>query len=155
MKNLNNLRPLKIAVIGAAVCDDRIASIAYQVGQSIAHHGGVLISGGRSGVMEASCRGACEAGGITIGILPGTNPSESNQYVIIPLPTGLGHARNAVLTQCADAVIAISGGYGTLSEIALALKMGKPVLGIETRADIEGLILMPDPESAVSRVFNS
>jgi uncharacterized protein (TIGR00725 family) len=92
----------------------------------------MLVCGGRGGVMEAACRGAQEAGGVTVGILPGTDHSEANPYLDIPIVTGLGEARNAIVVRTADAVIAVSGGYGTLSEIGLAMKMGRPVIGLRT-----------------------
>lgn len=121
-----------LAVVGSASCDDRIAALAEEVGREIAQRGAVLICGGRGGVMEAACRGARSAGGTTVGILPGTNRSQANPYVDVPVVTGLGEARNALVVRSADAVIAVSGGYGTLSEIALALKIGRPVVGLET-----------------------
>jgi uncharacterized protein (TIGR00725 family) len=92
----------------------------------------VLICGGRGGVMETACRGAKSAGGLTIGILPGTNPRKANPYVDIPIVTGIGEARNAIITRTAQAVIAIGGSYGTLSEIAFALSFGTPIVGLGT-----------------------
>ncbi len=106
--------------------------MAEEVGQRIARRGAVLVCGGRGGVMEAACRGAKAEGGTTVGILPGGDRSEANAYVDIPIATGLGEARNAIVVRTADAVIAVSGGYGTLSEIGLALKMGRPVVGLGT-----------------------
>lgn len=121
-----------IAVIGSALCDARTAAVARQVGLEIARRGAVLVTGGRGGVMEAACQGAKSGGGITVGILPGIDRREANRYVDLPIVTGLGEARNAVVVRTADAVIAVSGGYGTLSEIGLALKMGRPVVGLGT-----------------------
>lgn len=152
MKNSNS-RPARIAVIGPADCSPAIASIAYRAGRKIAESGAILLSGGRTGVMEASCRGAYEAGGTTVGILPGNDPESANRFVRIPLATGLGHARNAVIVQSADAVIAVSEGYGTLSEIALALKMQKPVYGIGIKTVLEGVQPVQDPEQAIMRIF--
>ncbi|HAU32642.1 MAG: hypothetical protein XD78_1478 [Desulfotomaculum sp. 46_296] len=123
---------LYIGVVGAGECTEKEASLAGEVGFEIAKRGAVLICGGRGGVMEASAKGARRADGIVIGILPGRSRSESNPFLTIALPTGLGDARNAVITCAADVLIAISGGYGTLSEIGLALKMGKPVVGLST-----------------------
>ena len=125
-------RPLFVAVVGSAACDEAVAALARAVGQEIGRRGAVLVCGGRGGVMEAACQGAKAQGGITIGILPGTDRREANRYVDIPVVTGLGDARNAVIVRSADAVIAVSGGYGTLSEIGLALKMGRPVVGLGT-----------------------
>ncbi len=121
-----------MAVIGSANCSPETAAVAEEVGQRIALCGAVLVCGGRGGVMEAACRGAKAEGGTTVGILPGGDRSEANAYVDIPIATGLGEARNAIVVRAADAVIAVSGGYGTLSEIGLALKMGRPVIGLGT-----------------------
>ncbi len=121
-----------IGVIGAGECTPQEASLAEEVGREIARRGAVLICGGRRGVMEACARGAQQAGGLVVGILPGVSRREGNPYLTVALPTGLGDARNAVIACASDVLIAISGGYGTLSEIALALKMGKPVVGLFT-----------------------
>jgi uncharacterized protein (TIGR00725 family) len=122
-------RPV-IGVMGPAACDDQIAALAQAVGRGIAERGAVLLTGGRTGVMEAASRGAREAGGFTVGVLPGANAAESpaNPYVELPLYTGLGEARNWVNVCASDALIAIGGGFGTLSEIALALKARKPLV---------------------------
>jgi uncharacterized protein (TIGR00725 family) len=121
-----------LTVIGSASCREEVAALAREVGQEIARRGAVLVCGGRGGVMEAACQGAKAMGGITVGILPGTDRREANPYVDVPIVTGLGEARNAIVVRTADAVIAVSGGYGTLSEIGLALKMGRPVVGLGT-----------------------
>jgi uncharacterized protein (TIGR00725 family) len=121
-----------VAVIGSASCSREVAARAEAVGREIALRGAVLVCGGRGGVMEAACRGAQAEGGTTIGILPGTSRQEANAYVDIPIATGLGEARNAIVVGTADAVVAVSGGFGTLSEIGLALKMGLPVVGLGT-----------------------
>jgi uncharacterized protein (TIGR00725 family) len=121
-----------IAVIGSASCSEQVAALSREVGREIARRGAMLVCGGRGGVMEAACQGAKEEGGATIGILPGTDRGEANPYVDVPVVTGLGEARNAIVVRTADAVVAISGGYGTLSEIGLALKMGRPVVGLGT-----------------------
>ena len=121
-----------VAVIGSAQCSTQVATLAEKVGSEIARRGAVLVCGGRGGVMEAACRGAKGAGGMTVGILPGADRSQANPYVDLPIATGLGEARNVIVVRTVDAVIAVSGGYGTLSEIGLALKMGRPVVGLET-----------------------
>ncbi|NMA91712.1 MAG: TIGR00725 family protein [Firmicutes bacterium] len=121
-----------IAVVGAARCDPDLASLAEEVGAEIAQRGCVLVCGGRGGVMEAASRGARKRGGLVLGILPGKDPRGGNSFLTMAVATGLGEARNAVITRTADAVIAVGGEYGTLSEIALALKMGKPVAGLKT-----------------------
>ncbi len=121
-----------VAVIGSARCSKEVAALAEAVGREIALRGAVLVCGGRGGVMEAACRGAQAEGGTTVGILPGASRQEANAYVDIPIATGLGEARNAIVVGTADAVVAVSGGVGTLSEIGLALKMGLPVVGLGT-----------------------
>ncbi len=121
-----------IAVIGAGRCSEDVAEIAEAVGRELARRGIALVCGGLGGVMEAACRGAKSEGGLTIGILPGFNRHEANPYVDIPVVTGLGEARNVIVVRTAQAVIAVNGGYGTLSEIAYALKLGIPVVGLGT-----------------------
>lgn len=127
-----NSRPIRISVIGASKCTEAEAARAEAVGQDIARRGGVLICGGLTGVMEAACRGARSAGGITIGILPGTDPEAANEYVTIPLVTGLGYARNICVVYGGEAAIAIAGGVGTLSEIAYAFQARMTVVGLGT-----------------------
>jgi uncharacterized protein (TIGR00725 family) len=118
----------------------------------LGRRGVVLVCGGLGGVMEAACRGAKDAGGTTLGILPGTERSDANQYLDIAIPTGLGEARNAVIVRAADAVVAIGGGYGTLSEIAFALRRSKRVVGIGTW-DVDGVEQVDDPVAAVESVL--
>ena len=143
-----------IGVIGAGSCGEEISSIAYEVGRLIALNGGILVTGGLGGVMEAASRGAKEAGGLTVGILPGVSREEANPYVDIPVVTGMSHARNVIVVRSAQSVIAISGEYGTLSEIAIALKLGKPVIGINTPwGDIKGVRKVNTPEEAVHMAF--
>jgi uncharacterized protein (TIGR00725 family) len=144
-----------ISVIGAGTCSKGIYSIAEEVGKGVAQKGAILVTGGLGGVMEAASKGAKEAGGTVIGILPGFNKDEANRYVTIPITTGLSHARNVIVARSADAVIAVSGEYGTLSEIAIALKLGKPVVGIKTWDTIEGVIKAESAEEAVQKIFNS
>lgn len=121
-----------VAVVGGANCSAEEKKLACQVGAEIARRGGILVCGGGSGVMEAAAQGAVEAGGEAIGILPGDDPRWGNPYLKLAVATGLGEARNAVIARTADAVIAVGGEYGTLSEIALALKMDKPVIGLKS-----------------------
>ena len=133
--------------------------MAEQVGRQIARRGAVLVCGGRGGVMEAACRGAKAEGGTTVGILPGFDRQEANAYVDIPVVTGLGEARNAIVVRTADAVIAVSGGFGTLSEIGLALKMGRPVVGLDTwelrqeGRSVDGVHRAGTPEQAVEQAL--
>jgi uncharacterized protein (TIGR00725 family) len=137
---------MQIAVIGAGECSLEEEEAAETVGFRIAQNGEVLLCGGRGGVMEAACRGAREGGGTTVGLIPDTGTG--NPFLDIVIRTGLGHARNAVIAASADALIAVGGGYGTLSEIALALKMKKPVFGCRTWK-IEGIFPCATAEEAV------
>jgi hypothetical protein len=121
-----------VAVVGAGSCDAPTAEAAREVGRRIAERGAWLATGGLGGVMEAASRGAAEAGGRVVGILPGGDPEDANPWVELALATGLGEARNLVLVGAAEVVIAIAGGHGTLSEIAFALKLGKRVVGLAT-----------------------
>ena len=139
---------MQIAVIGHGQAPPGECEAAYATGRLIAGNGAVLVCGGLGGVMEAACRGAQEAGGTTVGILPGTEGG--NPYLGITIRTCLGHARNVLVVLSADAVIAVGGKYGTLSEIAIALKAGRPVYGLGTW-DIEGVIPCSSPEDAVTR----
>lgn len=121
-----------IAVIGAGECAPEVARLAEEVGRRLAEKGATLICGGLGGVMEAACRGAKSVGGTTVGVLPGTNPGDANPYVDIPIATGMSHARNVIVVASAQAAIAVGGGYGTLSEIGHACKLGIPVVGLDT-----------------------
>ncbi len=125
-------RPQFIAVIGDGLCSSDVAALAEEIGHELAKRGAVIVCGGLGGVMAAVCKGAVEAGGLTVGILPGTSRSEANPHVVVPIPTGLGQARNVLVVQAAQAVIAVHGEYGTLSEIGHALKLGIPVIGLNT-----------------------
>lgn len=121
-----------IAVIGGSDCSPQETEIAEEVGREVARQGAVLVCGGLGGVMEAACRGASHEGGLTIGVLPGDNRQAANPYVQIPIVTGIGYARNVAVVKSAQAVIAIDGSYGTLSEIGHALQSGIPVIGLNT-----------------------
>ncbi len=121
-----------IGVIGGSSVNPEIFELAREVGQKIAEAGFTLVTGGRTGVMEAASRGAKEAGGLVIGILPGTSAPEANPYVDVPIVTGLGIARNIIIVRTAQVIIAIDGSYGTLSELAFALQLHKPIIGLRT-----------------------
>ena len=121
-----------IAVIGGGKASAEVAQLAEQVGRELAKRGAAVVCGGLGGVMEAACRGAKSAGGATVGILPGNDPEDANQWVDFPICTGLGYARNVIVVKTGRAVIAIGGAYGTLSEIGHALGDGIPVIGLET-----------------------
>lgn len=144
-----------IGVIGGGEVSPQTAAIAEEVGREIARRGAGLVCGGLGGVMEAACRGASEEGGLTIGILPGDNRQAANPYVKIPIVTGMGHARNVTVVKSSQAVIAIDGSYGTLSEIGHALQSGIPVIGLRTwelaREDTadNGIITAGNPSEAV------
>lgn len=121
-----------IGVIGGSDITQETAAIAEEVGREIARRNAILICGGMGGVMEAACKGAAGEGGLTIGILPGDSRNQANKYVRIPIVTGIGYARNAVVVKSSQAIIAIDGSYGTLTEIGYALQSGIPVIGLDT-----------------------
>ncbi len=121
-----------IAVIGDSSCSPEEAKVAESVGEILAQQGATIVCGGLGGVMEAACRGAKSQGGLTVGILPGQDPGAANPWVDVPVVTGVGEARNIAVVKSAQAVIAIGGRYGTLSEIAHALKNNTPVIGLNT-----------------------
>lgn len=121
-----------VAVVGGASSSPEEERVASGVGRLLAQAGVALVCGGLGGVMAAACRGAKEAGGLTIGILPGADRAAANAWVDVAIPTGMGEARNALVVRAADALIAVGGEFGTLSEVALALKLGIPVAGIGT-----------------------
>ena len=149
-----------IAVIGSGDCSPQEARLAEDTGRELARHGAVLVCGGLGGVMAAACRGATLAGGLTIGILPGDSRRSANPYVQIPIVTNLGEARNVIVVKTAQAVIAIGGGYGTLSEIGHALKNNIPVVGLNTwqlfRDGIPeaAIITAKDPADAVHKAIS-
>jgi len=141
-----------IGVIGGRRVDKTLLSEAEKVGSLVAQKEIVLVCGGLSGVMEAVAKGARSAGGITVGILPQEHKRDANEYIDIPIVTGLGIGRNVIIARTADVLISIGGEYGTLSEIAFALQMGKPVIGIRTW-DIQGVIKVENAEEAVAKAF--
>ncbi len=122
------MKPLYISVVGGGECDDAIRALAEEVGKLVAQEGATLVCGGLGGVMQAAAQGAKLAGGTTIGILPGHDRSQANPYLDHVITTGVGHARNLAVVSSGDAVIAVGGGFGTLSEIGLASKIGRPVV---------------------------
>lgn len=140
----------RIGVIGSSANIPRHEALAYEVGKLIAMKGWVLICGGLGGVMEAACRGALEKGGLTVGIIP-SDGMDANPYVKIPIITGMGYARNIIIVKSSQALIAIGGEFGTLSEIAIALKLKIPVIGLETW-DIKGILKAASPEEAIQMV---
>jgi len=143
-----------VGVIGQGRdCSAELLKAAEEVGYHIAQRGAILICGGLGGVMEAACRGAKKGGGMTIGVLPTADKLAANEFVDIPIVTGIGEARNSIIVRTADALIAIGGKYGTLSEIAFALAFGKPIVGLHTWQGIEGMIQSASPAEAVETIF--
>ena len=138
-------RKFLVSVIGGHKCDESVASLAEKVGGIIAREGAALVTGGLGGIMEAACRGARKEGGLTIGIIPGKNTEDANDFVDIVITTGMGYSRNALVAGSADMIVALPGEYGTLSEIAFALNAEKPVYGFGTW-DISGVKELESPE---------
>lgn len=144
-----------VSVVGSGTCSEDIAHVAEEVGRLLARAGVILVCGGRGGVMEAACRGAQAEGGFTVGILPGVNPGEGNPHLSLALPTGLGQARNTLVASAGQAVIAIEGRFGTLSEIAFALNRGIRVILLSSArwegpfAGEEGVYVAADPQEAI------
>ena len=145
---------IQIGVIGAGQCSKEIEQLAEEVGKEIARNKATLVCGGLGGVMEASAKGAKQEGGNTVGILPGVSFEDANPFIDIPIVTGLSHARNVLVVRSSHALIAIEGGYGTLSEIAIALKIGKPVVGLRTWEISEEIITVETPQEAVKKAID-
>jgi hypothetical protein len=149
-----------IGVIGGGQCSDEEGKMAEEVGREIAKRGAILVCGGLGGVMEAAARGAEAEGGKTIGILPGSQREQANPYIQIPIVTNLGHARNIIVVLSSQAVIAIGGSYGTLSEIAFALQHNIPVIGLKTWSiskqgkEDTSIILATTPKEAVEKALS-
>jgi uncharacterized protein (TIGR00725 family) len=142
-----------IGVVGAGKCSGKMKKMAEDVGRAIARKGGILVCGGLGGVMEAAARGAKEENGITIGILPGDSREDANKYIDFAIPTGFGEARNLAVVRTADVVIALPGKFGTLSEMAFCLKMGKPLISLSAWNLSERIEKHDDPEEAVNQAF--
>ena len=148
-----------VAVVGAGRASSEEERAAEAIGRGLAEAGAVVVCGGLGGVMEAACRGAKAGGGATIGILPGTNRAEANQFVDVAIPTGLGEMRNALVVRAADALVAVGGEFGTLSEIALALKAGKPVVALggwelaQSGRPVDAIARAGSAEDAVTHVL--
>ncbi len=142
-----------VAVVGSGNASEELYEDARQIGRLVAERGGTLICGGRSGVMEAAARGAAETGGTAIGILPDEDRGSANEYLTYSIATGTGHARNLAVVCSGDVVIAVGGEYGTLSEIGLALKVGRPVVALESWDLGEPVSVASSPEEAVAAAF--
>ncbi len=150
MKSVSE-KTVYLAVVGAGKASPEIYELAMAVGREAARKGWIVVTGGLGGVMEAAARGAQEADGLTVGILPGGDRKEANPYIRVAIATHIRHARNSIIAHTADALIAVDGEYGTLSEIALGLKLGKPVVGLRAVWDIPGLIRAENALEAVDK----
>ncbi|MGH7317776.1 MAG: TIGR00725 family protein [Candidatus Rokuibacteriota bacterium] len=146
-------------MVGAGEADAELSALAEGVGRALARRGAVLVCGGLGGVMEAACRGAALEGGLTVGILPGTDRGEANEFVQLAIPTGMGEMRNALIVRSVDSLVAIAGEFGTLSEMAFALKTGVPVVGLRAwelakqGAEVDAFARAHDAEEAVARAL--
>lgn len=143
---------MQIGVIGSGSCDDEVYQLAFRVGQLLAEKGCILINGGLGGVMEASAKGAKSKGGITVGILP-AGAEEANPYIDIKIATHMGHARNMIIVHSSDALISVGGEYGTISELAIALKEGKRVASLKPPVILKGMKVFEKAEEAVEYVL--
>jgi uncharacterized protein (TIGR00725 family) len=158
-------RPVQISVIGSGTCaqDSELAQIAERVGRGLAEGGAVLVSGGMGGVMEAASRGAAEAGGTVIGIVPSDDPAHANPYCTHVVATGIGHARNLAVAASGDVVIAVGGEWGTLAEIGFSRRLGRTVLALKSwsasgegpMVDAPGVEAVDDPDEAVGRALEA
>ncbi|PAU84242.1 TIGR00725 family protein [Halorubrum salipaludis] len=142
---------MRVSVIGGSSVPPETAAVAEELGKRLADRGHTVVCGGLGGVMEAVCRGAASAGGETIGILPTDRRADANPHVTVPIATGMGHARNALVVMNGDAAVAIDGGPGTLSEIGMALAHGRAVAGLDTHA-VSGVEAVKSPADAVDYV---
>lgn len=150
-----NLERVVVGVIGSSLASGKAYDEAAEVGRLIAGQGAMVLTGGLGGVMEAACKGAKEAGGLTIGILPGFDTRDANPYVDIPIITGFNHARNIIVVRTSDVLIAVAGEYGTLSEIAFALKLGKTVISLGSWDVGENIHKAGTPAQAVEMAFEA
>lgn len=148
-------RSLYVAALGSGDAAGELYEKAREVGRLIAGRGGIVVCGGLSGVMEAAARGATEAGGVALGILPDEDRGRANPYLSYSIPTGVGQARNLAVVCSGDVVVAVGGEYGTLSEIGLALKIGRPIVALESWDLGEHTIMAASPEEAVERAFGA
>jgi len=142
-----------IAIVGAGKCSKKLRDSAAIVARYVAKNGGVVICGGLEGIMEGAARGAWEGGGVSIGILPTDDRNDANKFITYAIPTGFGEARNMIVIRTADVVVAFPGKYGTLSEMAFALKAGKPVISISAWKVGEEIISMDDPMEAAEKAM--
>jgi uncharacterized protein (TIGR00725 family) len=155
MAFMTTRRKTMIGVIGAAQPSPHGLALAESVGREIARRDAVLVCGGLGGVMEAAAKGAFEAGGEVVGVLPGPESTSANPFITIAVPTNMGHARNVIIAHTAEALIAVEGEYGTLSETAIGLKLGKPVVVLPGARTVKGTLSADSADSAVSIAFES
>jgi uncharacterized protein (TIGR00725 family) len=148
-------RPLYVAVVGSGEATGKLYDLAREVGRLVASRGGIVVCGGLSGVMEAAARGATEEGGVAIGVLPDEDRGRVNPYLSYSVATGTGQARNLAVVCSGDVVVAIGGEYGTLSEIGLALKIGRPVVALESWNLGGHVVVVASPEEAVEKAFGA
>ena len=148
-----DMRSPYIGIVGSGICTPEMDELAAEVGREVARKGAILVCGGLGGVMNAASRGAKEIGGVTIGILPGPNTFEANEFIDFPIATNMGHARNAIIAHTADVLISIAGDYGALSEIALALKIGKGVIALHPRFQVLGVLTVTTAIDAVNEAL--
>ncbi|MCW5892569.1 MAG: TIGR00725 family protein [bacterium] len=146
-------RPLQIAVAGGGTCGPRAARQAETLGRALAEGGAVVICGGLGGAMAAVSRGARAAGGLVVGLLPGYAHADGNPWLGVALPTGIGHARNVLVAAAGDVLVALPGAHGTLSEIALARVLGRPVVVLGGRVPVAGVVRARSPEDAARRAL--
>ena len=146
-------RPCHVGVVGAGTCAHSIYQLARNLGFEIGKMGWILICGGLGGVMEGASKGCSEAGGMTVGLLPGLKKESANRFIKVSIPTGQGEGRNLIVVRASDILVSIGGGYGTLSEIALALKTNKSVIGIETWKDIKGVHYVSNHHEAIRLIL--
>jgi hypothetical protein len=144
-----------IGICGSGIHDDQTAALAEETGRRLAEAGAAIVCGGLGGVMAAAAKGARAAGGMTVGVLPGSDPSAANPHIDLPLATGLGQLRNFVIVQSASAVIAFPGGPGTMSEVAMALKIGRRTIGLKAWGDLPGILTASTPEMAVNLALST
>jgi hypothetical protein len=147
-----SLKGIRVSVIGGSESSEEILSQAFRLGKLLAEEGCIVYTGGKGGVMEAVSKGVSDGGGIVVGILPEPDTSEMNPYVQIPVCTGVGLGRNAILVQSADVIVAVNGKYGTLSEIAIALQLGKPIIGLHTWTIDKNIVQVESPEKVITAI---
>jgi len=147
------VRRPQVAVAGGGVCTRRVRALAYAVGRGLALGGAAVVCGGLGGVMEAAARGAAEAGGLVVGLLPGTDRAAGNPHLTVAVPTGLGHARNALVAAAGDVLVALPGADGTLAEIAFARVLGRPVVVLGAWRQVRGVVRARTPAEVVRRAL--